>query len=93
MRGVKNRDAHVVIVAVPREDERGVGIVELARDGEHLGVGEAIRIEHHARGIAGERCAGEGIDLVNLDFSRHRSELCGSRGRILVASCICGVAA
>ena len=32
-------DAHVVIVAVALQDEGGVGIVELARDGEHLRVG------------------------------------------------------
>ena len=54
--GARREEAHAqfVIVAVGLEHERGVGVVELARDGEHLRVGERIGVEHDARGIARE---------------------------------------
>ena len=57
--GARREEAHaqIVISAVRLEHERGVGVVELARDGEHLGVGERVGVEHDARGIAGEAIA------------------------------------
>ena len=62
-----------VVGGVGGEDECGVGVVELARDGEHLCFRQTVRVEHDAGRISGEALAGEGIDLMNLDLSRHRS--------------------
>ena len=71
--GARREEAHAqfMIRAVRLEHERGVGIVELARDGEHLRVGECIGIEHHARGIAGEAFGGERVDLEDADAAAH----------------------
>ncbi len=63
----------VVAFALGRENERGVGVVELARDGKHLRVGQAVGIEHDAGGIPGEAVHREGIHLMHLDFVSHRS--------------------
>ena len=79
--------AQIVIGPVGREYECGIGVIELTRNREHLGVIEAVGIEHHARRIAGEGRARESIDLMNLDTARHRW-FCGltERGAILVPS-------
>ena len=71
--GARREEAHaqLVIGAVGLEHERGVGVVELARDGEHLGVGERVGVEHHARGIAGEAFGGERVDLEDADAAAH----------------------
>ena len=71
--GARREETHaqIVIGAVGLEHERRVGIVELARDGEHFRVGERVRVEHHARGIAGEAIRGEGVDLENADAAAH----------------------
>ena len=53
------------------EDERGIGVVELARNREHLDVVEAVGVQHDTRRIAGEGRACEGIDLMNLDTAHH----------------------
>ena len=85
MRGVKNRARRSWSAAIGREDEGGVGIVELARDREHLGFVETVGIQHHARRIAGEWRARERIDLMDLDTARHGvvSALLTERGAIL----------
>src|SRR5262249_25944593 len=60
------------IVAVLRsQDECRIGVVELARNGEHLRFRETIRVEHNSGRVTGEAFAGESIDLVNLDLSCH----------------------
>ena len=69
-RGVEAR-AHRVVVGVGGEDEGGLGVVELARDGEHLRLRERIGVEHHARRVTGEGLTGECVDLMNLDLPRH----------------------
>src|SRR3569833_976364 len=58
----------LVIVAFGREDEGGIRVVELARDGEHLRFGETVCVQYHARRVAGEALAGKCIDLVDLDL-------------------------
>ena len=63
--------AHRVIVGVGREDEGGLGVVELARDGEHLRFRERVGVEHDAGRITGEGLTGERIDLMDLDLPRH----------------------
>ena len=63
--------AHGVIVGIGRKDEGGLGVVELAGDGEHLRFGERIGVEHHPGRIAGEGLTGERIDLVDLDLASH----------------------
>src|SRR5688572_12892686 len=63
--------AQVVICTIRLEHEGGIRIVELARDGEHLGVGEHVRIEHHARGIAGEAIRRKGVYLEDSDAAAH----------------------
>ncbi len=47
-----------------REHERRLREVELAREGEHLLVGEAARIGEDAELVAGERAVGEDVDEV-----------------------------
>src|ERR1700730_6447960 len=64
---------HRVIRAVRGEDEGGLGVVELARDGEHLRLGERIGIQHHPGRVSGEGFAGERVNLMNLDLTRHLS--------------------
>jgi hypothetical protein len=63
--------AHRMIGAIGREDEGGLGVVELAGDGEHLRLGEPIGVQHHPGRVAREGLAGKGIDLVNLNLPRH----------------------
>ena len=72
--GARREETHaqVVIRAVGLEHERGVGIVEFARDGEHFRVAQRIGVEHHSRGIAGEAIRREGVDLENADAAAHR---------------------
>src|SRR5688572_4586051 len=70
---------HFMIAAIWREDESGVRIVELARDGEHLGVVQRVRVEHDPGGVARELSACESIDLVNLNLARHRLRIPGLR--------------
>jgi hypothetical protein len=71
--GARREEAHaqVVIRSIGGEHERGVGIVELARDGEHFRIGEGIGIEHDSRRIAGEAFGREGVDLKNADAAGH----------------------
>jgi hypothetical protein len=57
----------VMIGPVGRQDERGIGVIELARDGEHLALIETVGIQDHARRIAREGRACERIDLMNLN--------------------------
>src|SRR5947209_3821039 len=64
--------AQLVIVAFGREDEGGIRIVELACDGEHLRLGETVRVQHHARRVASKALAGKCIDLVDLAAFIHR---------------------
>ena len=45
----------------PALDERGLGKVELARNGLHLFGCQAARVHHHRQRIAGERLARENI--------------------------------
>ena len=74
--GARREEPHaqLVIRTVGLEHECRVGIVELARDGEHFRVAERIGVEHHSRGIAGKAIRGESVDLENADA-------CGSSGR------------
>ena len=71
--GARREETHAqfVIGAVGLEHERGVGVVELARDGEHFRVGERVGVEHHARRIAGEAIRGERVDLEYADAAAH----------------------
>jgi len=62
---------HAVLAVVRRENESRVGVVELARNGEHLCFGESVCVEHDAGWVTGEAIAREGIYLVNLDLSCH----------------------
>ena len=50
-----------------RLHEDGFRQVELARDGLHLGVGEAIGIQHDGQRIAGETAIGENVERVELE--------------------------
>jgi hypothetical protein len=63
--------AQVMIGTIGLEHERRVGVVELARDGEHFRVREPICFEHDACGIAGEAIRREGVDLKNADAAVH----------------------
>jgi hypothetical protein len=51
--------------------ECGIGVVELARDREHLCFREAIRVEYDTGRVTGEAITREGIYLVYLDLSCH----------------------
>ena len=67
--GREEASAHAVVAVVRRQDESRIGIVELARDREHLGFGEAVGIQHDTGRVAGEALAREGINLVDLNLS------------------------
>ena len=82
--GARREETHanVVILAIGRQHERGVAIVEFAGDGEHFFVAEDFGAQYDAGRVAGEELAGEGIDLENLDGTRHVVRTPGaSRGR------------
>src|ERR1700736_6272710 len=63
---------HGVIVAVGRENEGGLGVIELAGDREHLRLGKRIGVQPHSGRVAGKGLAGERVNLMNLDLPRHR---------------------
>ncbi len=86
--------SQIVVRTVGREDECRVGVVQLARDREHLGLGQSVGVEHDARGISCEALAGECIYLVNLDLACHRfsSALQLPRRAILVLPQVRGAA-
>src|SRR6266850_6118194 len=62
---------HTVLAVIRRKNESRVGVVELARNGEHLCFGESICVEHDTGWVTGEAIAREGIYLVNLNLSCH----------------------
>ena len=62
--------AQIMVVALGREYEGRVRVVELACDREHLRFGETVRVQYNACRIAGKAVAGERIDLVDLNFPR-----------------------
>ena len=68
----KEPRTQIVIRPFASEDESGIGIVQLARDREHLRFRELIPVEDDTGGIPCEAFAGERIDLVDLDLARHR---------------------
>ena len=69
--GCEEARSHRVIIGVGREDEGGLGVVQLARNGEHLRLRERVGVEHDPGRIAREGLAGERIDLMDLDLPRH----------------------
>jgi hypothetical protein len=69
--GREEARTHAVLAVVRRKNECRIGIVELARNGEHLCFGESICVEHDPGWVTGEAFAREGIYLVNLDLSCH----------------------
>ena len=58
---------HVVIGAIRRQHEGGVGVVQLSGERLHFRFAERFRSEHDARRIAGEQLVGENVDLENVD--------------------------
>src|SRR5437879_13353468 len=67
------RELNNAETAVRGEYEGGLGVVELARDGEHLRLGERIGVEHRTGRVSGDGFAGERVNLRTLDLERQRS--------------------
>ncbi len=69
----RREDAHArgAVSAGRPEDERGLGQVHLARDGLHLGVGEAGGLEHDGERVTAEEPVGEDVDLDEAILARH----------------------
>ena len=61
----------VVIRRIRAQQERGIAIVQLAREPLHVLGGQRVGIEHHAGRIAGEAARGERIDLEHAHAVAH----------------------
>src|ERR1700733_6478416 len=88
-------DPQIVIGPIGLEDKGGVGIVEFARDRQHLRVSQSVGVQNNAGGIAGEFDAGKCIDLMDLNCARHggAAPVCAGHGKCVEAAILCPAAA
>ncbi len=80
----RREDAHARGGPVRRQDERGLGEVELARERLHRRVVERAAVLEDAEGIAGERAAArEDVDDAVCEGRHHCAPVAASRARSL----------
>ena len=77
---------HVVVRPRRRKHESDLGMRELTRESAQGELALSIGIEHHARRVAGETSAREGIDLKNSQGTPLRPLAGGLPGAVLHAA-------